>query len=85
MTSLVYRLAMRYTLLFLLAFSNLQLALASLYPTHPTSDTNMSPGPAKVTWKDTHSRPLLREMGLLSIDLCTTDGVRSHYFPLKPF
>jgi hypothetical protein len=85
MTSLVYRLGMRYTLLFLLAFSNLQLALASLYPTRPTSDTNMSPGPAKVTWKDTHSRPRLREMGPLSIDLCTTDGVRSHYFPLKPF
>ncbi|KAJ6551153.1 hypothetical protein B0H19DRAFT_1263844 [Mycena capillaripes] len=73
-TPSLYGLTMRYTL-FLLASSNLQLALASLYPTHPTAETIFRPGErANLTWIDTHPRPHLAEMGSLAIHLCTTNG-----------
>ncbi|KAJ7312955.1 hypothetical protein DFH08DRAFT_973160 [Mycena albidolilacea] len=71
-----YRLASRLFCLF--AFSNLwQLALASLYPTCPTSATSFRSGALEnITWTDMPSRgPHLSEMGdSMRIDLCNPNG-----------
>ncbi|KAJ6598200.1 hypothetical protein DFH09DRAFT_903195 [Mycena vulgaris] len=65
---------MRYTLLFLLAFSRLQLALASLYPTHPTADTMFDAGTqVPITWIDTNHRPRFTEVGSMEMELRTTE------------
>ncbi|KAJ6498511.1 hypothetical protein C8R47DRAFT_1111953 [Mycena vitilis] len=70
---------MRYIVLVFLAFSNLQLAFGSLYPTHPdarsnpTSGTNMT-----VTWTDSRHPPHIRDMGPMDIDLCAPNGTRCH-------
>ncbi|KAJ7665787.1 hypothetical protein B0H17DRAFT_1210792 [Mycena rosella] len=55
----------------------LQIALASLYPTHPTADTVFDAGTDVVLkWIDTSHHPRLTEMGSLKIDLRTKDDVR---------
>ncbi|KAJ6482537.1 hypothetical protein C8R45DRAFT_1215308 [Mycena sanguinolenta] len=64
--------------LYLLAFSSSlwKLAQASLYPTHPTADTSLTPGTwVNFTWIDKRDqRPYLSEIGSMRIDLCNTDG-----------
>ncbi|KAJ7040969.1 hypothetical protein C8F04DRAFT_1391428 [Mycena alexandri] len=65
---------MRYIFAMLLACSNLQIALASLYPTHPTAETVFSLGAQNLKWIDTNRRPYVAELGPLKIDLCTKNG-----------
>ncbi|KAJ7621398.1 hypothetical protein FB45DRAFT_140547 [Roridomyces roridus] len=62
--------------LFLLAlFTWNQLVFASLFPTYPVASTKCTAGqPIRVKWIDTRDKPHLREMGSLSIYLCTADG-----------
>ncbi|KAJ7149132.1 hypothetical protein C8R46DRAFT_1127266 [Mycena filopes] len=65
---------MRYIFAMLVACSNLQIVLASLYPTCPTSKTVFTSGRQTLTWKDKGHRPHVAELGPLKIDLCTTNG-----------
>ena len=62
----------------LLAVSNLQTVLASVYPTIPVSGTVYRAGRRElVTWIDSRREPHLDELGVLVIDLYTADGVSS--------
>ncbi|KAJ7779183.1 hypothetical protein B0H16DRAFT_808218 [Mycena metata] len=74
MSAAFYRLTMRYIFAMLLACSNLQIALASLYPTRPTATSVFSPGTQNLRWIDTKHRPHVAELGPLTIDLCTRNG-----------
>ncbi|KAJ7444574.1 hypothetical protein B0H11DRAFT_2088734 [Mycena galericulata] len=66
---------MRHFKYILLALLAPQLALASLWPTHPTANTTFAAGNSMwITWIDTLDRPRLPEMGLINMDLCTADG-----------
>ncbi|KAJ7489161.1 hypothetical protein FB451DRAFT_1223923 [Mycena latifolia] len=68
---------MRYIIFFfLLTFCKVQLALASLYPTHPTADTIFNAGTeVSLKWIDSFHHPRLTEMGSLKIELRTTDDI----------
>ena len=70
--------ALMFLLSVLLAASNLQTVLASLYPTIPVSGTVYRAGCRElVTWIDSRREPHLYELGVLGIDLYTADGVSS--------
>nr|GAT60632.1 predicted protein [Mycena chlorophos] len=53
-----------------------RLASASLYPTFPVSDSVLlTDSTTHIAWIDTLSWPRLHDLGLLSIDICSTDGL----------
>ncbi|KAJ7054181.1 hypothetical protein C8F01DRAFT_498494 [Mycena amicta] len=63
-----------YTLVSTLAF--FQLALASLYPTHPVGNSVFVAGTVeRVTWLDTLTRPRLLDIGPLTISLCNPSSL----------